>query len=46
MDFAFDDRTEELRDELTDFLAEHVYPAEAVHAEQVAARATRGRVPR
>jgi acyl-CoA dehydrogenase len=28
MDFAFDARTEELREQLTAFLAEHVYPAE------------------
>ncbi|MFG2059854.1 acyl-CoA dehydrogenase family protein [Micromonospora sp. NPDC048871] len=37
MDFRYDTRTEQLRAELTDFLAQHVYPAEAVHAEQVAA---------
>ncbi|MER7417460.1 acyl-CoA dehydrogenase family protein [Micromonospora peucetia] len=37
MDFAYDTRTEQLRAELTAFLAEHVYPAEAVHAAQVAA---------
>ncbi|PZF97339.1 acyl-CoA dehydrogenase family protein, partial [Micromonospora deserti] len=37
MDFGYDARTEELRAELTAFLTEHVYPAEAVHAEQVAA---------
>ena len=28
MDFAFDDRTEELRGELLAFMDEHVYPAE------------------
>ncbi|MFC4496978.1 acyl-CoA dehydrogenase family protein [Streptomyces ovatisporus] len=30
MDFAFDGRTEELRRQLTSFMDEHVYPAEAV----------------
>ncbi|SHF90360.1 acyl-CoA dehydrogenase family protein [Streptoalloteichus hindustanus] len=35
MDFAFDERTERLRAELTDFLTEHVYPAEPVYARQV-----------
>ncbi len=37
MDFAFDARTEELRAELLDFMDEHVYPAEPVFDEQVAA---------
>jgi acyl-CoA dehydrogenase len=37
MDFAFDTRTEELRGQLLEFLDEHVYPAEPVFAEQVAA---------
>ncbi|MFE9654836.1 acyl-CoA dehydrogenase family protein [Micromonospora sp. NPDC006431] len=37
MDFAYDARTVELRDRLAAFLAECVYPAEPVHAEQVAA---------
>jgi acyl-CoA dehydrogenase len=36
MDFAFDARTAELHEALTDFLDERVYPAEAIHAEQVA----------
>ncbi|HEX3782120.1 MAG TPA: acyl-CoA dehydrogenase family protein [Pseudonocardiaceae bacterium] len=36
MDFAFDERTEALRAELTTFMDEVVYPAEAVHAQQVA----------
>src|SRR5437879_11718992 len=36
MDFAFDDRTEELRGELLSFMDEHVYPAEAVAVQQVA----------
>jgi acyl-CoA dehydrogenase len=39
MDFSYDTRTEELRGELTAFLEQHVYPAEAVHAEQVAVAA-------
>ncbi|MFI6819629.1 acyl-CoA dehydrogenase family protein [Micromonospora sp. NPDC050187] len=37
MDFGFDARTTELHDVLLRFLEEKVYPAEAVHAEQVAA---------
>ncbi|SCE73368.1 acyl-CoA dehydrogenase [Micromonospora coriariae] len=45
MDFSYDTRTEELRDELTRFLTEHVYPAEAVHAEQVAAGDPWSRTP-
>ncbi|HEX4225495.1 MAG TPA: acyl-CoA dehydrogenase family protein [Pseudonocardiaceae bacterium] len=36
MDFAFDARTEQLRGELTSFMDEFVYPAEAVAAQQVA----------
>jgi acyl-CoA dehydrogenase len=36
MDFAFDSRTEELRDELLAFMVEHVYPAEPVFEDQVA----------
>ncbi|GJF30639.1 acyl-CoA dehydrogenase [Kitasatospora sp. NE20-6] len=36
MDFAFDTRTEELRSRLLDFMDEHVYPAEAVLAAQLA----------
>ncbi|MFH8491674.1 acyl-CoA dehydrogenase family protein [Streptomyces longisporoflavus] len=34
MDFAFDARTEELRDRLLTFMDEHVYPAEKVAEEQ------------
>ncbi|MFG3696703.1 acyl-CoA dehydrogenase family protein [Micromonospora sp. NPDC047620] len=37
MDFAYDARTEALRAELTEFLEQHVCPAEPVHAAQVAA---------
>lgn len=36
MDFAFDERTEELRGSLLDFMERHVYPAEPVFAEQLA----------
>jgi acyl-CoA dehydrogenase len=39
MDFSFDETTERLRGEMTAFMDEHVYPAEAVYAEQVAAAA-------
>jgi acyl-CoA dehydrogenase len=39
MDFAFDARTEELRERLLDFMERHVYPAEPVAAEQLAAAA-------
>jgi acyl-CoA dehydrogenase len=38
MDFGYDARTEELREQLTAFMAEHVYPAEPVFEEQYAAR--------
>ncbi|MEU8464388.1 acyl-CoA dehydrogenase family protein [Streptomyces sp. NPDC029003] len=34
MDFAFDSRTEELRERLLAFMEEYVYPAEALAAEQ------------
>ena len=37
MDFAFDARTEELRAELLEFMNAHVYPAEPVFHEQLAA---------
>jgi acyl-CoA dehydrogenase len=36
MDFAFDEQTDKLRTELLAFMDEHVYPAEAVAARQVA----------
>ncbi|HET6625103.1 MAG TPA: acyl-CoA dehydrogenase family protein [Nocardioidaceae bacterium] len=36
MDFAYDARTEELREKLLAFMDEHVYPAEPVFAEQLA----------
>ncbi|MFF5991802.1 acyl-CoA dehydrogenase family protein [Prauserella flavalba] len=38
MDFTFDARTEELREKLLAFMAEHVYPAEPVFHEQLAER--------
>ncbi|RNL62481.1 acyl-CoA dehydrogenase [Nocardioides marmoriginsengisoli] len=38
MEFAYDARTEGLRENLLDFMAEHVYPAEAVFHEQLAAQ--------
>ena len=37
MDFALSPRAETLREELLDFMDSHVYPAEPVHAEQIAA---------
>ena len=37
MDFAFSPKVEELRGRLLDFMDSHVYPAEQVYAEQVAA---------
>jgi acyl-CoA dehydrogenase len=36
MDFLYDERTRELQQRLLAFMDEHVYPAEAVHAEQSA----------
>ena len=42
MDFAYDDRTQELRDRLLTFMAEQVYPAEPVFAGQIAAAAAAG----
>jgi acyl-CoA dehydrogenase len=44
MDFAFDARTEELRERLLSFMDGHVYPAEKVFAEQVADAAAAGRI--
>jgi acyl-CoA dehydrogenase len=42
MDFAFDARTQELAGQLLEFMDGHVYPAERVFAEQVAAAAAAG----
>jgi acyl-CoA dehydrogenase len=43
VDFAYDQRTEELRERLLSFMDTHVYPAEKVFAEQVAEAAASGR---
>jgi acyl-CoA dehydrogenase len=43
MDFAYDARTEDLRDQLLSFMDTHVYPAEKVFAAQVAELAAAGR---
>jgi acyl-CoA dehydrogenase len=43
MDFAYDERTEELRGRLLSFMDTHVYPAEKVFTEQVAEAAAAGR---
>jgi acyl-CoA dehydrogenase len=43
MDFAYDARTEELREQLLSFMDSHVYPAEKTFADQVAAAAAEGR---
>jgi acyl-CoA dehydrogenase len=43
MDFAYDARTEELRERLLAFMTERVYPAEPVFAEQLAEAASTGR---
>jgi len=42
MDFGFDARTDEFRARLLTFMAEHVYPAEPVFAEQVEQAAASG----
>ncbi len=42
MDFAYDARTEELRERLLSFMDSHVYPAEKVFTEQVAEDAAAG----
>jgi acyl-CoA dehydrogenase len=43
MDFQYDARTTELREQLLSFMDSHVYPAEKVFADQVAAAAAVGR---
>ena len=43
MDFGYDARTEELREQLLSFMDTHVYPAEKVFAEQVAEATAAGR---
>jgi acyl-CoA dehydrogenase len=42
VDFAYDGRTQELRERLLVFMAEHVFPAEPVFAEQAEAAARSG----
>src|SRR5262245_22737640 len=42
MEFGYDAKTVELRDKLLAFMDAHVYPAEAVFAEQVAQAAAAG----
>ncbi len=42
MEFAYDDRTQDLRERLLAFMDEHVYPAEALFAEQAQAAAAAG----
>ena len=44
MDFAYDDRTQEWRERLLAFMAEHIFPAEPAFAEQ-AAEASRAGFP-
>ncbi len=43
MDFSYDARTEELREQLLSFMDSHVYPAEKVFAAQLAEMAAAGR---
>src|ERR1700730_9282909 len=43
MDFGYDARTEELREQLLSFMDSHVYPAETVFADQVAEATAAGR---
>jgi acyl-CoA dehydrogenase len=43
MDFAYDDRTQDLRERLFAFMDEHVYPAEPVATEQAEAAVGQGR---
>jgi acyl-CoA dehydrogenase len=43
MDFAYDDRTQDLRERLLAFMDERVYPAEPVFREQAEAAASEGR---
>jgi acyl-CoA dehydrogenase len=44
VDFGYDARTEELRDKLLAFMDSHVYPAERVFADQVAAAEAAGQI--
>jgi acyl-CoA dehydrogenase len=42
MEFAFDARTEDLRESLLDFMGSHVYPAEPVFTRSSAGSRTSG----
>jgi acyl-CoA dehydrogenase len=44
MDFAFDDRTQDLRERLLAFMDEYVYPAEPTFREQAEAAEASGRI--
>jgi acyl-CoA dehydrogenase len=44
MDFGYDARTEELREQVLAFMASHVYPAERTFADQVAQAAETGQI--
>ena len=44
MDFAYDDRTQDLRERLFAFMDEHIYPAEPVFREQAEAAEAAGRM--
>jgi acyl-CoA dehydrogenase len=44
MDFAYDDRTQDLRERLLAFMDEYVYPAEPVFTEQAEAAEAAGRI--
>ncbi len=43
MDFAYSPRTEELRKRVSDFMAEHVYPAEGRYIQEIVANTEAGR---
>ena len=43
MDFAYSDRTNALRQRVSDFMAEHVYPAEPAYHEELEANTATGR---
>jgi acyl-CoA dehydrogenase len=44
MDFAYDDRTQDLRERLLAFMDEHIYPAESLFTEQAEAAEAAGRM--
>jgi acyl-CoA dehydrogenase len=44
MDFAYDDRTQDLRERLLAFMDEHIYPAEPLFTEQAEAAEAAGRM--